>query len=819
MTVVVNALPAIVTVSGAGTFCVSTTISASGGTGGTIYFQGTTSGGISTATASSSQLISSTGTYYFRAQSAAGCWGPEGSAAVTITTPVTPTVSIAALANPVASGAGASFTATPSLPVLTYQWYKNTLPVGTGTDTYTYTPVVAGDQVYVDMTTSSTCVTSANATSNTITMTINAPAAFNVTGSGSFCSTGTGRAVGLDGSESGVTYTLYKGAVAQIPTVAGTGSAITFGDQTEGTYTVTGTYGAGTTSMTGIAVIAKVLAPEAIAGGTQVGTSGTIIPITGASWANGTITWSTNATEGTFSNIHIINPTYTSPSTPTVDNVTLTLTVSNGLTCPNAVATKTLFLTPSATALTWTGNGISESWTDVDNWDGVQAPGPKTNVTIPSGIANSNYPTLTAAGYCQNITVEWGASLKDNGYLTLSPGAKIIVEHLPISSGQWHYISLPDSGTTSAMFYGNYLYNFNTSTNNYTPILSASAALTAMKGYALWPKNSDFTGAFVGDLNKAPSYSITTSASSGQSWYLIGNPYPSAIDWDLVSKTGIAGAVYIYEGGGTTAPVWSAYVDGEQTGNGSRYIAPTQGFFVKGTGGTFSITNSVRVHAAGSFFKKANETVPNRLRIEVSGNGYKDDAVVRFKSAATAEFDNDFDALKRYGDVTAAAQLYTLGSIPLAINTLPAYNDVPVGIVIGKSGSYTIAATEINGLGNTTLEDTELGIFTDLSAGPYTFDAAAGTFDQRFILHFTMLGLTQTKNVEAAIYSYQRTVHINMKDQVKGDIFIYDISGQQVASKLAAQGTNEIKLTNTGNYIVKVISKNSTTVRKVFILQ
>jgi hypothetical protein len=55
----------------------------------------------------------------------------------------------------------------------------------------------------------------------------------------------------------GVTYTLYKDAVAQVPTVAGTGFAITFGDQIAGTYTVDGTNAAGTVAMTGSAVITE----------------------------------------------------------------------------------------------------------------------------------------------------------------------------------------------------------------------------------------------------------------------------------------------------------------------------------------------------------------------------------------------------------------------------------------------------------------------------------------------------------------------------------------------------------------------------------
>ena len=83
--VTINALPTAVSVAGGGTQCGgSMTLTATNGGSGTIYWQGTTSGGTSTTTASTSQSVSASGTYYFRARSAEGCWGPEGSATVTI---------------------------------------------------------------------------------------------------------------------------------------------------------------------------------------------------------------------------------------------------------------------------------------------------------------------------------------------------------------------------------------------------------------------------------------------------------------------------------------------------------------------------------------------------------------------------------------------------------------------------------------------------------------------------------------------------------------------------------------------------------------
>lgn len=99
-TVTVNATPDPTVVSGGGTFCGSTTISATGGTNGTMYYQGTTSGGTSTTTASTSQTITASGTYYFRSRNNSGCWGKEGSVTIVIN-PVLSTVA----SNPIPANA------------------------------------------------------------------------------------------------------------------------------------------------------------------------------------------------------------------------------------------------------------------------------------------------------------------------------------------------------------------------------------------------------------------------------------------------------------------------------------------------------------------------------------------------------------------------------------------------------------------------------------------------------------------------------------------------------------------------------------------
>jgi gliding motility-associated-like protein len=84
-----------------------------------------------------------------------------------------------------------------------------------------------------------------------------APAAFAVTGGGSYCQGNAGLPVGLVNSESGVTYTLLKDGLAQVPTMDGTGAAISFGNRLAGTYTISGNNSGGATAMTGSAVITE----------------------------------------------------------------------------------------------------------------------------------------------------------------------------------------------------------------------------------------------------------------------------------------------------------------------------------------------------------------------------------------------------------------------------------------------------------------------------------------------------------------------------------------------------------------------------------
>jgi hypothetical protein len=205
---------------------------------------------------------SSAGTLNTQGMSIAGGWNCAGSwpasGKVFVYAPTAkPTITPAGQQN-VCTGSGVSLTAVNSggMSSPSYQWQTYTYPtsntdIGAATSSsYTATPPSSGNYFYVVKLTSGSCVRTSNATA--VVAASCGPLPFNVTG-GSNCGSTT---VGLDGSESGITYTLKLNG-NDVTTAPGTGNAISLGAQTAaGTYTVVGVNGLlVSTNMTGSAIV------------------------------------------------------------------------------------------------------------------------------------------------------------------------------------------------------------------------------------------------------------------------------------------------------------------------------------------------------------------------------------------------------------------------------------------------------------------------------------------------------------------------------------------------------------------------------------
>jgi M6 family metalloprotease-like protein len=511
----------------------------------------------------------------------------------------------------------------------------------------------------------------------------------------------------------------------------------------------------------------------------------------------------------------------------------------------NPLHNGTLTITPQT--LTWTG-ATNTDWSTPDNWSPNVLPSAVNNIHIPD-VANDpliNNQLLINPAVCNDLNIETGAiltiasgnALTVNGELTstagvggliLNSGASLIENSAAaatvqraIGANEWHFISPPVSNAESTQLTGRYLQKFNESTYSWSDIISLTENLTPLRGYALWGDNG-FTASLSGTLNTGMvSIPVTRNNSlevpKYPGWNLVGNPYPSSVDWNTVAgwtKTNVTATLYIH----VNATTWATY--NKTTGitnNGSNYIPPFQGFFVEASAaGSLGINNAARTHLSNTFFKSPGEVIPNLLRMQVSGNGFMDEATVVFLPEATPRFDGEYDAHKLYGDVPEAAQIYTMGDKELAVNALPEVALVPLGIRAGTNSTLTLTATEINNLGTVTLEDTRTGIFTDIVTSAYTFNHVAGTNEIRFRLHFGPLGMPETGSPTAQIYSYYKTVYINLAEKQSSDIYIYTLSGQLLTSKLSATGINEIRIERTGIYLVKVLTGKGILVRKVYI--
>ncbi|MFN8323707.1 MAG: T9SS type A sorting domain-containing protein [Chitinophagales bacterium] len=166
------------TISGNASVCLNSantyTISAVSGAGNYTWSLPSGWSGASTSTSINSVATGITGSVQVTANNACGSSTPR-TLAVTVNSPVTPTVTASTTASgTICANASITFTATQTTGgTPTYQWIKNNVAVGTNSAFYTATGWSNNDSVWVIMTSSSTCLTTATATSNKIYLSVN----------------------------------------------------------------------------------------------------------------------------------------------------------------------------------------------------------------------------------------------------------------------------------------------------------------------------------------------------------------------------------------------------------------------------------------------------------------------------------------------------------------------------------------------------------------------------------------------------------------------------------------------------------------------
>jgi len=230
------------------------------------------------------------------------------------------------------------------------------------------------------------------------------PAAFNVTGSGSYCTENNGREVGLSGSELNVTYTLYRDEIT-VTQLDGTGSALTFGIRPAGTYTITGNNAVGPRTMTGEAVIVNATVAVSITGSSTIcaGATTTLAPASGGTWASNNTSVATVTNAGLVTGISAGQATFTfTESTIGCASTTSPVTVNALPGAAGPISGPTAF-TPGTTGVVYSVDPISAASTYIWNYsgDGVDIYGSGNSVTLDfSALATSGTLSVFAHNSC-----------------------------------------------------------------------------------------------------------------------------------------------------------------------------------------------------------------------------------------------------------------------------------------------------------------------------------------------------------------------------------------------------------------------------------
>lgn len=313
---------------------------------------------------------------------------------------------------------------------------------------------------------------------------------------------------------------------------------------------------------------------------------------------------------------------------------------------------------------------------------------------------------------------------------------------------------------------------------------------------------------------EVPVYINGQGADGGDDWNLIGNPYPSAVDFDALAtqNADIQGSAYlwtncagldstgshqgsgysIYNLSGATAACAGA---GPTAG---RYIASGQAFMVEANAnGTVTFSNTQRATQNDRFINR-----PSRSGIwldfqKADTSSFKQ-ILIAFHPSATEDYDRLYDAHAMNTTFYAwnGDQKYTIEGLPAWDGS---EHRIPLGYTASSAGTYTISVNHTEG----DLNDVHaylLDRLTDrlyaLAEGPYRFNTAEGTFDDRFVLVLSPRTLKdETIQTDALRIAADGKGHYTVSDARRNIalVEVYDITGKLITAQ-EVDGRHDVSL-------------------------
>jgi hypothetical protein len=404
-----------------------------------------------------------------------------------------------------------------------------------------------------------------------------------------------------------------------------------------------------------------------------------------------------------------------------------------------------------------------------------------------------------------------------------------------ITAIKTHYLSSPLNGSVSGDFYDDdqvinpstgltRLFSWDLPTQAWVAMYGTSTPLPPLSGYSLYftlTSVLDFTGTY--SHKNVPTPISYTNAPAGAS-IMVGNPYPSALDWNMASgwtKNNVNNAIYLWDGKNSR---YASYVNGLGVNGGTQYIPSMQGFYVvTAVAGDASIgvNNQARITNPNPKLWRQG-TIANAIKLSLSSGSYNDETIIRFSENASDGFDGQMDALK-FKNIDLAPSFYSVsGDKEYSINTLGSQpvKIIPLNVEPGFSGTYTITNEELGSFDSEyslILEDKLLHTFTDLKTSGYTFSINPDQGKNRFSLVYRTADQGTNQNLNGTsvnIGSDGENIKVSYSnlDNAQASFSLYNTLGQLITSATFETASGEYMNTpiNTppGIYIVKVMAGN-----------
>jgi hypothetical protein len=362
-------------------------------------------------------------------------------------------------------------------------------------------------------------------------------------------------------------------------------------------------------------------------------------------------------------------------------------------------------------------------------------------------------------------------------------------------------------------------------------------AMTVGRGYLTaygsdWniSSGSPVTHNFTGTLNYG-NRSLNLTYTETNSFNLVGNPYPSAIDWKAESgwdRAKLATNDYwIYDDASGNYGVFN-YNGATGTHGTTKDIAPMQAFFVKASAsGAVTMTSSVvQLHSNQPWLKEGSEVLNVlRFKLTTKANPYYDEMNLEVDPGLANDGSEKFWSMH-----AEAPEIYAIRNGGYySIERRSAVDDqtvIPVGIKAGISTSYTLQVTGTESFfyaKNIMLEDLKTGAVQDLKTNPsYTFTATPGDAAERFHLRFSgPYGVDEVKETSPVrIYTYGNdlVVKSNTPEPVTGDVYLRNLPGQQVFTQRIDGVVTRMTLNlPAGCYIATLVTKDRIFSKKVIV--